>query len=100
MSEYIKNTDFQGQDYRRETIEYNSDNPLDIKSIFDDIENLKMNILNLLNESKTIQSGVICPKCGAENKYVTNSRTIKGLKTRRRRCKECGENWTTIEVMK
>ena len=39
-----------------------------------------------------------CPLCGSDNFGVVDSRDQSGLLTRKRRCKNCGHGWFTVEI--
>ncbi len=39
-----------------------------------------------------------CKKCGGEGWIYLNRNMDSGSVYRRRRCKQCGEKWTTIEL--
>lgn len=38
-----------------------------------------------------------CPKCGSEQNYVTDSRSVDGIQLRRRKCCGCGYIYKTQE---
>ena len=40
-----------------------------------------------------------CSQCGHPESVVVDSRTGKGHRRRRRQCVECGERWSTREVV-
>ena len=44
---------------------------------------------------------VICPNCASSDTNTTDTRPKKDIVYRRRRCKACGQRWTTHEnIMK
>lgn len=68
--------------------------------VLDDIERLKTDIKHLFEERNSSQCALICPKCGKQNEKVTNTRLKNGTRERTRKCRECGEIWKTIEIIK
>lgn len=40
-----------------------------------------------------------CPKCGSENGVIVDSRPWKDITRRRRECYNCGERWSTREIL-
>lgn len=40
-----------------------------------------------------------CPKCGSANTYVYAGRDINGWRRRNMRCMDCGEGFSTVEVI-
>lgn len=41
---------------------------------------------------------IACPKCGSQDQNVIDSRPVGGRVRRRRQC-ECGERFTTVEMI-
>ncbi len=39
-----------------------------------------------------------CPRCGSENTYTVDSRDGKNGRRRRKRCADCENRWTTVEI--
>lgn len=42
---------------------------------------------------------MICPKCKSNETIIVDSRAYENTTRRRRSCNECGERWSTIEVL-
>lgn len=69
-----------------------------------DIETLKSDIQNLLDERREnkyaeFQSGAFCPKCNSNNDKLLDTRIKLGFRVRSKKCKDCGYRWRTIEIV-
>lgn len=75
-----------------------------IEMINSDIETLKSDIQDLVNDRKVnkyseFQSGAFCPKCNSNNDKVLDTRIKLGFRVRSKKCKDCGYRWRTIEIV-
>lgn len=71
----------------------------DIQDILSKIEEVKNDISGLKNKTDYI-NGVVCPKCGSFSNKIFNSReTEEKFRIRRRKCLDCENRWTTVEVI-
>ena len=77
----------------------------DLKEMINsDIETLKSDIQNLLDERREnkyseFQSGAFCPKCNSNNDKVLDTRIKLSFRVRSKKCKDCGYRWRTIEIV-
>ena len=75
-----------------------------IEMINSDIETLKSDIQNLLDERREnkyaeFQSGAFCPKCNSDDYKMVDTRIKLGHRVRSKKCKDCGYRWRTIEIV-
>ena len=69
-----------------------------------DIETLKSDIQNLLDERREnkyaeFQSGAFCPRCNSDDYKMVDTRIKLGHRVRSKKCKDCGYRWRTIEIV-
>ena len=50
------------------------------------------------NKDRTWLLKIRCPKCNSANQGVYDTRQFEHGRQRKRKCKECPERWTTIEI--
>lgn len=65
------------------------------------VENMR--IKNMHRRSyllKKLKSVAVCEECCSEQMYVYETRTVNGIKRRRRICCTCGNKTTTYEIIK
>ena len=72
--------------------------------IFEDMERLKQDVTDLMQDRKENQfggykSGAYCPKCNNLCKNNKESRIEDGFRVRKKLCKYCGYKWRTVEVV-
>lgn len=71
----------------------------DIQDILHKIDDVKRDISSLKKQTD-YKSGLVCPKCGSVRNDIYNSRKTKEqFCLRRRECLECGNRWSTVEIV-